>query len=146
MARATAVIIVGKDEHLLTKRLTKPFFEARLLPHIGDDFPDLKPYFAFAGIARPEKFFASCHEVGLKLREMKSFPDHHAYTTEELESLVQGAEGKNLQLLTTMKDWVRLPDAFKPKVAALEVELTFRDPMGLLHTIQSSTLAARDPS
>jgi tetraacyldisaccharide 4'-kinase len=143
LARATLVVMIGEDRKKLVDRIGKPVFEARLRPHIPDDFPDLRPYFAFAGIGRPEKFLASCAEVGLKIAETRAFADHHLYSDEEVEALLAEAEAKGLQLLTTTKDWVRLPDRFKSKVAALQVEITFRDPMGLLQTLQTAILTAR---
>jgi tetraacyldisaccharide 4'-kinase len=143
LARATAVVLIGADEHKLLTRLTKPVFEARLRPHIPDDFPDLKPYLAFAGIGRPQKFFASCRDIGLRLAETHSFPDHHLYSDADIASLLAEADAKGLQLLTTTKDWVRLPDSAKLKVAALQVELTFRDPMALLATLQAALAGKR---
>ena len=39
----------------------------------------------------------------------RSFPDHYQFTSEDLEKLMNLAKKKKAQLITTEKDWVRLP-------------------------------------
>lgn len=65
---------------------------------------------AFAAIADPASFEAVAHSSGAILLAFRSFPDHHSYTAEDLDTLeararILGAEA----LLTTEKDAVRLP-------------------------------------
>jgi tetraacyldisaccharide 4'-kinase len=68
-----------------------------------------QPLFAFAGIARPNRFFEDLEEMGLALAGRRSFPDHHVYKPTELRRLEQQARdaGANA-LITTEKDAVRL--------------------------------------
>ena len=42
---------------------------------------------AFAGIGRPEKFFATLRGIGADLAETRAFPDHHAYRPHDLAAL-----------------------------------------------------------
>jgi tetraacyldisaccharide 4'-kinase len=72
---------------------------------------------AFAGIADPEKFFATLTEAGVVVTEQRSFADHHPYTAIEARMLMAHADDKNLVLITTEKDHVRL--AGNPKLAEL---------------------------
>lgn len=58
---------------------------------------------AFAGIAKPERFFATLEKLGLELIQKKIFPDHHTYKPRELSNLGDGIK------ITTEKDIVRLP-------------------------------------
>ncbi len=60
---------------------------------------------AFAGIGYPRKFFNALKNVVAT----RSFPDHYQFTSEDLEKLINLAKKKNAQLITTEKDWVRLP-------------------------------------
>ena len=65
---------------------------------------------AFAGIARPDNFFQSVHDLGARLVYTAALPDHYPLTTGLLDSLVRQASKFNPELwLTTEKDWVRLP-------------------------------------
>jgi tetraacyldisaccharide 4'-kinase len=63
---------------------------------------------AFAGIADPEKFFATLAEAGLVVAQQISFADHHRYTPAEAQMLLERAQAQNLLLLTTEKDHARL--------------------------------------
>jgi tetraacyldisaccharide 4'-kinase len=72
---------------------------------------------AFAGIADPEKFFATLADAGVVVAERRSFADHHRYTAIEARMLMAHAGDKNLVLITTEKDHVRL--AGNPKLAEL---------------------------
>lgn len=60
---------------------------------------------AFAGIGYPKKFFASLKNVAAR----RAFADHYQYTSEDLEKLFALAVKKKARLITTEKDWVRLP-------------------------------------
>ena len=64
---------------------------------------------AFAGIGRPEKFFATLREHRIHVVVRRAFPDHHPYSARDLQGLAQLALRGGLQLITTEKDAVRLP-------------------------------------
>ena len=83
---------------------------------------------AFAGIGRPEKFFASLGEAGAELAATRSFPDHHPYRDADLARLAAEADRLGSDLATTEKDRVRLPEAFAARVRVLPVRLAFADP------------------
>jgi tetraacyldisaccharide 4'-kinase len=90
---------------------------------------------AFAGIGRPEKFFATLREIGAEPVETRSFPDHHAYRERELAELLDTAAAGELVPVTTEKDAVRLAQMVvaEPRVSgilALPVELVIEtDPI-----------------
>lgn len=81
--------------------------------HRIESLPE-KPATAFAGIAKTKKFFEMLEEMGIELKEKKSFPDHHIYRQKDLMKLGQGI------LITTEKDAVRLPitDFYFLKISA----------------------------
>ena len=58
---------------------------------------------AFAGIAKPERFFRTLEAIGLAPATRKAFPDHHSYRVGDLDSIGDGIR------ITTEKDAVRLP-------------------------------------
>jgi tetraacyldisaccharide 4'-kinase len=72
------------------------------------------PAVAFCGIARPEQFFEGLESAGLdragwRLAARFAFPDHHSYTTDDLERIASAAQKAGAAaLLTTAKDRVRL--------------------------------------
>jgi tetraacyldisaccharide 4'-kinase len=133
LARASAVVLIGEDqagiEHLVAGRC--PIIPARLIP--GPEAAALAGarVFAFAGIGRPEKFFASLERLGAKVVERRAFADHHPYTGSEATALLAEAGAKGALPVTTAKDHVRLPPAIQSQVAVATVELAFDQPAEL---------------
>ncbi|MDX2095747.1 MAG: tetraacyldisaccharide 4'-kinase [Alphaproteobacteria bacterium] len=130
-ARCDAVALIGEDTQQLARRLTLPVFAAQLVPAADTAFLTGKRWLAFAGIGRPEKFFASLRAAGADLTATRTFADHHAYRADELAALQVEAKAENAQLITTCKDAVKLPPPFAATVATLPVALTFSDPAAL---------------
>ena len=67
---------------------------------------------AFAGIGYPKKFFGALKNVVAR----RSFPDHYQYTGEDIERLMSLAAKKKAKLITTEKDWVRLPIEIRDEI------------------------------
>ena len=84
--------------------------------------------YAFAGIGRPEKFFESLAQAGVQVVETKEFPDHHSYTVCQVEEMLQLCTRNGLSLVTTEKDFVKLPDSLKEKIIAIPARVEFSAP------------------
>jgi len=68
---------------------------------------------AFSGIASNEDFQRVVFENGAELVDAHSFCDHHRYTLNELERIAAAAKRVEADfLITTEKDFVRLPGTF----------------------------------
>ena len=96
---------------------------------------------AFAGLARPEVFAATLQELGVDLKGFRIFPDHHAYTQEELDRLTAAAlEMGAGALVTTGKDWARLGERWDREVLlwVLEVEARLGEPERVLKLLDRS--------
>jgi len=104
---------------------------------------------AFAGIGRPEKFFTTLEQAGLKLRACTPFADHHRFSRQEISALVREAEAAGARLVTTTKDMARLstPDLkdLAASIAVLPVTLELEDPAALtaLLALAEARAAAR---
>ena len=131
MARADAVILVGappaRGRFLRENSLTLPVFEASLAAlRTGIDLAGQKVV-AFAGIGRPEKFFATLDDQGAVTVARHGFADHEPYSEAMLTRLLRQAHGAGAELVTTEKDAIRLPDRFRREVLTLPVRLQFAD-------------------
>jgi tetraacyldisaccharide 4'-kinase len=65
-------------------------------------------YIAFAGIGTPGKFFDTLSKYSIPVIDAIPFPDHHLYTDQDLQMLVERAKSQNARLMTTGKDAVKL--------------------------------------
>jgi tetraacyldisaccharide 4'-kinase len=71
-----------------------------------------RPVLAFAGIARPSRFFDALGKLGYVVAQEQTFRDHHAFTPADVESIQAAARSAKVSLvITTEKDAVRLPAA-----------------------------------
>jgi tetraacyldisaccharide 4'-kinase len=107
---------------------TGPVLTARITPLAA---PPAGPLVAFAGLARPDKFFATLEGAGADLAETMPYPDHHQFTGEDLDWLSRLAAERSAQLVTTEKDAARLPPAFRARVAVLPIAACFDDDAAL---------------
>ncbi len=137
LARADAVVLIGGDAEaartlaLWPALAALPVLRARLEP-LATGLPlDGAEVVAFAGIGRPEKFFATLRGLGARLVAAHAFPDHARYAPAILRRLLAEARGRGAMLVTTEKDAVRLPPAFRRDALALPVRLRFEDPAAL---------------
>ena len=115
MPRADALLLIGDGGKTapLAKSFeaaNKPVLKARMAPRGDPRWLGVLPVIGFAGIANPRKFYATLSQNGARLTGTRSFPDHHPYTERQAERLLRWAREWNAMLVTTEKDWVRLPD------------------------------------
>jgi tetraacyldisaccharide 4'-kinase len=129
LARADAVILVGDGTPALPG-FGGPVLRARLVPTDAAGLSGAR-VLAFAGIGRPEKFFATLRSLGAEIVEEREYDDHHAYTASEFARLRAKAKAADAQLMTTEKDFVRLTPAERQDVHFVPVQAVFDDPAAL---------------
>jgi tetraacyldisaccharide 4'-kinase len=126
-----ALIVIGGEDlsEIAASAPMKPLIRASLEPDALAAAPLIgREVVAFAGIARPEKFYATLRRVGAQIVMTRNFADHHAYTSREIESLIEEAGRRGALLATTEKDRVRLGARHARAVVALPVSLRFEEP------------------
>lgn len=134
LARADAIVLLHNvDEEEPMERdwlagFKGPVLSARIAPTKP---PPPGPLIAFAGLARPEKFFDTLEAGGGEIAEALPFADHHVYTDEDLALLARYAEEHAATLITTEKDAARLTPDWRARVAVLPVIARFDDEAAL---------------
>jgi tetraacyldisaccharide 4'-kinase len=107
---ADAVLVAGSEEeavavattlnHSTTFRVTPKYHAAE----------EPQRVVAFAGIARPERFFNALRSLGYEVARELAFPDHHWYTARDIARIQDAARETSAPLIiTTEKDAVRCP-------------------------------------
>lgn len=133
LQRADLIIAMGDgDLPNAVDKCGKPVFRARLKP--STTVPG-GPYVAFAGIGRPEKFFASLEAQNCDVRDAVPFDDHHPYRRDDLAYLRRLAQDHGAKLITTEKDFARLPQAEREGIDVLPVTVEFDDAPGLMQIL-----------
>jgi len=127
LARADTVVLIGEGTW---PKAQQPVLRACLEPVAGGRFAGAR-LVAFAGIGRPEKFFASLRATGAILTAAHGFPDHYPYRESDLAALRREATDTDARLVTTRKDWVRLAPRDRDAMDVLDVDLRWNDPDAL---------------
>lgn len=152
LKRADLVLSIGEDAAQVdfAKRWAKtlnglPHVKARFAPlQTGMDWDGTRAL-AFAGIGRPEKFFATLRGLGVDLARAEALEDHQPLTSALMTRLEAEAKLLRAQLVTTEKDAVRLPRDFQQKVVTLPVRLEIEDASALDDALASLELSTVSP-
>ena len=144
LARADAIVLIGDGAAPPGVREAGcPILHADLAPVRAERLAGAR-IVAFAGIGRPEKFFASLRRVGAELIAAHPFPDHHRFTDAQIGRLRREAERADARLVTTAKDWVRLAPGSRDGILVFEVEIDWRDGAALAHLLADVLRQAAD--
>ncbi len=129
LARADAAILIGPDEAGMAGLLRdgRALLRGGFVPAPGSAEIAGKPVVAFAGIARPEKFFGTLATLGCRIAHTESFPDHHPFGEAEIAGLIERAKETGSIPVTTAKDAVRLPPGIRDAVEVLDIALEWED-------------------
>jgi tetraacyldisaccharide 4'-kinase len=138
-----ALIVLGGDDAAASRIAAlargKPLIRASLEPDALAAAPLIgREVVAFAGIARPEKFYATLRRVGAQIVATRDFADHHAYTQREVESLMEEAGRRGALLATTEKDAARLTPRQARAVVTLPVTLRFEEPASVRRLLRQA--------
>lgn len=134
LARADAVVLMlpqevaAADPELLALFGATPVLIARLSPVTP---PPTGPQVGFAGVGKPWKVERALKAAGCELADFAPFPDHYAYDAVTLNRLAARAEDFGAGLVTTEKDWARLPADWRGRVSAWPVRAKFEDEAAL---------------
>ncbi len=145
LARAGAVVLIGEDTRGVADTLPPglPVLRARLEPDETALRLRDRSVAAFAGIGRPAKFFQTLRDIGAEVTEVTEFADHHPYTEGEIMRLAESAQRRAATLVTTAKDFVRLPESTRALAVAVGVRLRFAEPEALDRLLAPVLGAAR---
>ena len=92
-------------------------------------------YVLLCGIARPERVEAKLAEHNINIKEKFFFPDHYLFTEHELNKVYKIAKAAKCKIITTTKDFIRIPDKFHKKTDVIQLDLAITSEEKLLKKI-----------
>ena len=136
LKRADAVVILGDDKHGIALRVApKPVLRAWLEPEAEASVLAGRKVVAFAGIGRPAKFFHTLDTLGANVVEAYAFPDHYPFHPAEIGELQAAANNHNAFLVTTGKDYVRVPQTMRDQIGVVQMDVAWEDETALLDVL-----------
>lgn len=110
------IVVMGADApdapatifETLKKRFHGPVLRGAVEPGGDVSWIQGASILAYAGIANPERFFATVQRFAPARLERRVFADHHPFTPAEAQRLLDAANAAGATLLTTEKDLARL--------------------------------------
>lgn len=131
LKKANILLLIGEtaDQEAFEKQVLLstqiPIVKGRLVPeNTFLDFED-KKVIAFAGIGHPKKFKTTLSTLGANVLSFKSFPNHKPFKLNYLKQAITEANKKEAILVTTEKDFVRIPKNLQCHFTVLKVKLSF---------------------
>lgn len=130
--RCRAAVLIGDDETGALQQLppAMPVLRASLMPDCIIPLGRC-PVIAFAGIGRPDKFFRSVLSLGAQVISRHAYPDHYVYEARDATALLSEAAYKGARLVTTAKDFVKLPSDLRAACLVVRSQLVWEDELEL---------------
>ncbi|WHQ46837.1 MAG: tetraacyldisaccharide 4'-kinase [Candidatus Midichloria sp.] len=138
LKRADLVIVSGINEdkieeamNFINCRFSKkvPLLKTKttsclITPKDIERFKD-KDFFAIIGIAHPKKFLETAKKYNIKIKESAIFSDHYMFSESELDAIYNYANVLKCSVITSSKDFVRLPKKYQNLTQVIEIEAEF---------------------
>ena len=93
-------------------------------------------YLIFSGIGNPNDFKNILIKNKIKIVHEITFPDHFNYKTDNLRKIKKIAKKYKAKLITTEKDYVKLPKNQKKGINFIKIELLFKNQRSLIDFIK----------
>jgi tetraacyldisaccharide 4'-kinase len=136
LSRADALILIKNSKNNLELKFPNdlPVFNAKkkiTIPKLNT-----KNILAFCALGSPENFYNSLTEIGLIIKQKKSFPDHHFYSDNEIIQIINLAEKDSLDIITTEKDIIKINRKFRKKIKFTKLEIIFKSKQSLKYFLK----------
>ena len=97
-----------------------------------------KKVIAFAGLGFNKKFFNQLDNYGFEIVKKVDFPDHHKYSIEDIYSLLDVANSLDAHLITTEKDYIRIPGDFQKSINFIKGQIEINNENELIEEFKKN--------
>ena len=102
-----------------------------------EEFNLTDKFLIFSGIGNNYSFKKILVENNFSIAEEIAFPDHFIYKTQDILKLLKIAENKNIKIVTTEKDYVKIPENLRKKINFIKIDLEILEQNQLKELIES---------
>ncbi len=95
-------------------------------------------YLIFSGIGNPLAFKNTLSKYNIKFKSSLVYPDHYDYSNNDIRKIKKIAKDKNLKILTTEKDFYRIPIKERGNIDYLKVNLKINKQKGFKRFIMKN--------
>ena len=96
-----------------------------------------KKYLVFSGIGNSDGFYKFLKNENFKISKFLKYPDHYKYKNNDLKRIIDIAKKKSTSIITTEKDFTKIPEKYKKKIKYIEVDLIIENELSLIKFIKS---------
>ncbi len=89
-------------------------------------------YLIFSGIGNPSDFKDILLKNKFNIAKEIIFPDHYGYKLNDFEKILNNAKNENLEIITTEKDYMKVPEHFKNEIKFLSLDLIIQNEKKLI--------------
>ena len=91
-----------------------------------------KKYLIYSGIGNPHGFAKILKQNKVKIVDKIIFPDHHSYSNQDFNFILNKAKQNDAEIITTEKDYVKVPKELQKKIKFLKVNLIIHNEKKLI--------------
>ena len=102
-----------------------------------NEFSLSNEYLIFSGIGNSESFKEILINNRFNIIEEKIFSDHYEYKEQDINKILEVSKKKNLKILTTEKDYVKIPNNLRNEIDFIEIDLKIDEEEKLIKFIES---------
>ncbi len=84
-------------------------------------------YLIFSGIGNPSDFKDILLENKFEVVRELIFSDHYEYSLNDFEKIIDYAKNENLKIITTEKDYMKIPEKFKKDINFIAIDLVIQN-------------------
>ena len=84
-------------------------------------------YLIFSGIGNPSDFKDMLLENKFKIVKEMIFTDHYKYNFRDFEKIKDNAKNENLKIITTEKDYMKIPEIFRKQIDFIAIDLVIQN-------------------
>ena len=77
----------------------------------------------FSGIGNPRSFKKLLEKYKFKIVNQIYFSDHYNYKRNDILKIIEKANNLNAKIITTEKDYVKIPKIYRKKINFINIEL-----------------------